>query len=156
VRQGLVALRDLDLALDLLVRPTQLADALRLLREVPGLRANINHCGRPLIVAREWQPWAELMAAIGAQPGAVCKLSGLIERGGFEWSHDDLRPYVKHLLGAFGPDRLMFASNWPIINLVGTYRRWWEALNQVLGDLGIGDAGQGAIFHDTAVRFYRL
>lgn len=156
VRRALAALRDLDLALDLVVRPTQLADALQLLREVPGLRVNINHCGRPLIVAHEWQPWAELMAAIGAQAGAVCKLSGLIERGGFEWSLDDLRPYVIHLLGVFGPDRLMFASNWPIINLVGTYQRWWEALNRALDDLGVADAARRAIFHDTAARFYRL
>jgi L-fuconolactonase len=80
----------------------------------------------------------------------------LIERGGFEWSVDDLRPYVSHLLGAFGADRLMFASNWPVVNLVGTYRRWWEAINRVLADLGIGDAARTAIFHDTAVRFYRL
>jgi L-fuconolactonase len=156
VRRGLSALRDLDLALDLVVRPTQLPDALRLVREMPGLRANINHCGRPLIVAHEWQPWAELMAAIGTQSEIVCKLSGLIERGGFEWSLDDLRPYVSHLLASFGPDRLMFASNWPVSNLTGTYRRWWEALNQVLADLGVGGNARTAIFHDTAVRFYRL
>jgi predicted TIM-barrel fold metal-dependent hydrolase len=50
----------------------------------------------------------------------------------------------------------MFASNWPVSNLTGTYRRWWEALNQVLADLGVGDATRTAIFHDTATRFYRL
>jgi L-fuconolactonase len=156
VRRGIAAIADAGLAIDLLVRPTQLAECVRLLRAIPGLRANINHCGRPLIVAQEWSPWAENMTAIAACPGIVCKLSGLIERGGFEWRVDDLVPYVKHLLQTFGAGQLMFASNWPIINLVGNYRRWWDAINDALQMAQAVEADRVAIFQGTATRFYRL
>jgi L-fuconolactonase len=156
VRHGIAILAERDLVVELLVRPTQLADAGRLLREMPRLRVNINHCARPLIVAREWQPWASLMSDIAREPTTICKFSGLIERGGFEWSVNDLKPYVSHLLEAFGAERLMFASNWPIINLVGTYRRWWDAANDVLDQCGVSAADKDAIFTRTAARFYRL
>jgi L-fuconolactonase len=156
VRRGLRALAETGLCLDLLVRPDQLAESLELLEALPDLRADINHCGRPVIVCREWEPWASTMAAIARRTRAACKLSGLIERGGFTWSVEDLKPYVGHLLACFGADRLMFASNWPILTLTGTYRRWWDGLQAVLEGFGISEADRLAIFRGTAMRFYRL
>jgi L-fuconolactonase len=156
VLRGLRALAEADLSLDLLVRSGQLTEALEALETLPQLRANINHCGRPVIVCREWEPWASTMRQIAQRTQAVCKLSGLIERGGFEWAVADLKPYVGHLLSTFGPDRLMFASNWPVLNLTGTYRRWWDGLALVLEGFGISEADRLAIFRGTATRFYRL
>jgi len=156
VRRGLRALDEADLSLDLLVRSGQLVESLAALEAIPQLRANINHCGRPVIVCREWEPWASTMREIARRTQAVCKLSGLIERGGFEWAVEDLKPYVGHLLSTFGPDRLMFASNWPVLNLTGTYRRWWDGLGLVLGGFGISETDRLAIFRGTATRFYRL
>jgi L-fuconolactonase len=156
VRHGLAALAARDLTLDLLVRPGQLDDVRGVIEAFPAARINVNHCARPLIVAREWQPWASRLAAVAAAGPVVCKLSGLIERGGFEWTVDHLRPYVEHVLACFGPERVMFASNWPIINLVGTYGRWWDAVQTVLDGIGAEQAARRAIFHDTAARFYRL
>jgi L-fuconolactonase len=144
------------LTLDLLARPSQLRAARVLLEAVPDVRAVLDHCGRPLVVAREWTPWADDIAALARLPNALCKLSGLIERGGFEWTVDDLRPYVDHLLDTFGPDRLMFASNWPIINLVGSYRRWWDALQTALDRAAAPAAARTAVFRTTAERFYGL
>jgi L-fuconolactonase len=156
VRRGLRALAEADLACDLLVGSHQLAESLEVLEAIPDLRANINHCGRPVIVCREWEPWATTMREIAQRTRTVCKLSGLIERGGFQWSVEDLKPYVGHLLSCFGADRLMFASNWPVLNLTGTYRRWWDGIHLVLEGLGISDADRLAIFRGTATRCYRL
>jgi len=156
VRRGLRALAEAGLSLDLLVRSDQLAEGLEVLDAIPDLRADINHCGRPVIVCREWEPWASTMREIAQRTPTVCKLSGLIERGGFTWSVEDLKPYVGHLLSCFGAERLMFASNWPVLNLTGTYRRWWDGLQAVLEGFGISDADRLAIFRGTATRFYRL
>ena len=156
VRRGLQALAGADLSLDLLVRSDQLAESLDVLDAIPDLRADINHCGRPVIVCREWEPWASTMREIARRTRAVCKLSGLIERGGFQWAVEDLKPYVGHLLSTFGSDRLMFASNWPVLNLTGTYRRWWDGLDLVLEGFGISESDRLAIFRGTATRFYRL
>jgi L-fuconolactonase len=156
VRRGLRALAEADLSLDLLVRSDQLTESLEALEAVPDLRANINHCGRPVVVCREWEPWATTMRELARRTRAVCKLSGLIERGGFQWAVEDLQPYVGHLLSTFGPDRLMFASNWPVLNLTGTYRRWWDGLSRVLEGLGVSATDRLAIFRGTAARFYRL
>ena len=147
---------DRDLAVDFLVRPSQLKALRSLLLAVPGVRANINHCARPLTVVNEWEPWATDMEAISRLDNVTCKYSGLIERGGFEWSLDMLRPYVHHLLNTFGAERMIFASNWPIINLVGNYQRWWEAANSLLAEAGTSGPDRDAIFRSNAARFYRV
>jgi len=90
------------------------------------------------------------------ETGAFCKLSGLIERALFEWRPADVEPYVLHFLDCFGPERLMFASNWPVSNLHGTYARWWEALQEILDRQGLGVDERRHLFETTAVRAYRL
>ncbi len=67
------------------------------------------------------------MAALAARPNVVCKLSGLVTEAAQDWSLDDLRPYADHLLEVFGPERLLFGSDWPVVNRAGGYDRWREA-----------------------------
>lgn len=154
VLRGAQAVAARGLTADFLVRPSQLPAAQYLLENTPGLRACINHCGRPLVVADEWQPWADRMASIALFPEVVCKFSGLIERAGLEWSRSQIQPYVDHLIGHFGPQRLLFASNWPMIDLFGTYQRWCDAARAAMDILGLADAEKRAIFGGNASRFY--
>ncbi|MEZ5866783.1 MAG: amidohydrolase family protein [Geminicoccaceae bacterium] len=74
----------------------------------------------------------------------------------FEWQPADVEPYVLHLLDCFGPERLMFASNWPVSNLHSTYARWWEALQAILDRQGLSADERRHLFETTAVRAYRL
>lgn len=155
-REGLEALARHGRALDLLVTSRQLGVARQFIRGHSELRIVVNHCGRPLVMTGDLQPWADDMRRLARGTGAVCKLSGLIERALFEWRPVDVEPYVLHLLDCFGPERLMFASNWPVSNLHGTYARWWEALAEILDRQGLGVDDRQSLFETTAVRAYRL
>lgn len=154
VLTGVSELSKRDLTVDLLVRPNQLPAAIYLLEQHTEIRANINHCARPLVVADEWQPWASYMAEIAKFPNVTCKYSGLIERGGLEWSLSQLRSYVSYLASLFGPERLIFASNWPVIELMGTYGRWWDAAHAAIDEIALGESATRAIFGGNADRFY--
>ena len=130
VLRGARMLAQRGLVAELLVRPTQLEAVVELLDAVPELRANINHCARPLIVAREWQPWADRILAIAERPTVNCKYSGLIERGGFEWSVEMLRPVCRPPRRDVRPDADDFCqqladhqSRWELCALVGRCER---------------------------------
>ena len=156
VRQNIKYLVKNNLTLDLWIRPDQLPECFRLFNDFKELKAAINHCGRPLVVCKEWDPWAYWISKIGENSkNVVCKLSGLIERGGFDWITADLRPYVDHIFAAFGPDRTMYASNWPMINLVGNYSLWLQAINDILSCYRMTEEDKNAFFFKTAKRFYR-
>jgi len=83
---------------------------------------------------------------------AVCKLSGLVTEVGENWRVARLRPYVEHLLNEFGPERLLWGSGWPVVDLAGGYDRWMEASEALLG--GLDEAQWNAVFGDNAERIY--
>lgn len=149
-------LADKGLSLDLLCRPDQLLHASAFATLLPDLKINVNHCGRPSPVCKEWTGWAEGIADLAGRPNVTVKMSGLIERGGFEWQVADLEPYITHLLDLFGSSRLMFASNWPVLNLTGTYRRWWDALQSVVHSANLSPCERHDLFCGTAERFYGI
>ena len=82
-----------------------------------------------------WQPWADDISRVARETSALCKLSGLVTEAAAEWRSDDLRRYVDHLLLCFGPGRLMWGSDWPVVNLAGGYTRWREASLELLAGL---------------------
>lgn len=147
-----------DLAFDALVRPGQLASLLTLLDRYPDLRVVVDHGAKPDIARwkpgdRDFKLWADRMRAAAAA-GACCKLSGLATEAAAGWSAEDLKPYADSLLDAFGPDRLLFGSDWPVVGLAGGYARWWGAAQGLLSPLD--DAGRDAVLGENAARFYRI
>ena len=94
------------------------------------------------------------IAALARETGAWCKLSGLVTEAGPDWQTDDLRPYVDHLLDSFGPDRLIWGSDWPVCTLASSYERWLEASETLLCELS--EAQRVAIFGRNAAQAYRL
>lgn len=142
------------LAFDALVKPVHLARVRRLVDRHPGLRIVIDHGAKPDIAAGAWQPWAADMAALARETEVFCKLSGLLTEAGSRTADADLRPYVDHLLACFGPTRLMWGSDWPVLNLAGDYGGWLEQASRLVQSLGADEQAQ--IFGLTAARFYRL
>lgn len=115
VLRGLAAVADARLAYDLIVRPHQLPAARAAAELVPGLTFVLDHAGKPPVAEGVLTPWADDLRALAALPHTVCKLSGLVtEADPRRWRDQDLRPYTDVLLDAFGPDRLMFGSDWPV------------------------------------------
>ena len=148
------ALQQHDLTFDALTLPKHLGDLRQLLARHPEMRVVINHASKPLIRDGEVKAWAEDMVALARETGAWCKLSGLVTEAGPDWQTDDLRPYVDHLLDSFGPDRLIWGSDWPVCTLASSYERWLEASETLLCELS--EAQRVAIFGRNAAQAYRL
>ncbi|HEY7576176.1 MAG TPA: amidohydrolase family protein [Acetobacteraceae bacterium] len=154
IQPALEALAASGLRFDALIQPRHLPVLLQLHSRHPTLQSVIDHCAKPDIAGGAWQPWADDIARVARETPACCKLSGLATAAGRSWRVDDLRRYVDHLLGTFGPDRLMWGSDWPVVNLAGGYIRWRDAAASLLA--GIPQRDRDAIFGGTALKFYGL
>lgn len=115
------------LRFDALVTSRHLPHLTRCLVARPDLKSVIDHGAKPDIAGGALDSWADQMRAIAADTGAYCKLSGLVTEAGGRWTEDDLRPYADVLLEAFGPGRLMWGSDWPVVNEAGGYAAWHSA-----------------------------
>ena len=156
VQWGYRALCDLDLTFDALGFPRHLANFLTLLKRYPTMRVVIDHCMKPQIrdhSAANFQLWADGMSRL-ADTGAHCKFSALITEANPDWTVHDLKPYVDHVLAAFGPERVMWGSDWPVCRLRAEYDVWHKAAQDLTDHLP--PKAQAQIFGDTATRFYQL
>ena len=155
VLRGLGELARRGIPYDLLLRPPHLPLVPRVAERVPELRMVIDHIAKPPIAAQRMDGWAEDMEAASKIPRIYCKLSGMItedDPGG--WKAERLRPYVRHVVSLFGPDRLMFGSDWPVCTLAGTWKEVLAAFTQTVGpqSLEVREKLLGA----TASKFYDL
>jgi L-fuconolactonase len=152
VRRSLAAVADAGLVYDLVVLPHQLPACAQAAAALPGLTFVLDHLGKPPIASAAREPWASDVRALAALPNTVCKLSGMVtEADPATWTVDDLRPYADVVLDAFGPDRLMFGSDWPVCTLAATYGQVLDAARELTSA-----AEQTAIFETTAIRVYDL
>ena len=157
VQWAYAALADLDLTIDALGFPRHLSNFLTILKRYPKLRVVIDHCMKPVI--REHSPqnfafWAEGISRLAGETSAVIKFSALITEAKPDWNEDTLRPYVDHILKVFGPERIMWGSDWPVCRLRAEYDRWYQAARALTAHLS--DKDRAAIFGGTATAFYRL
>ena len=145
-----------DFTFDILTYPRHLPYVLRVLEKVPKLRGVVDHISKPEIRARKMEPWKSLIRDVAHHPNIYCKVSGLItEADHQEWTPEHLRPYVEHVLECFGPERLMYGSDWPVCLRAGTYDRVIDALTDLLAP-HLDEASEAAVFGENAARFYRL
>jgi len=147
--RGLVGRR---LVFDALVLPRHLSRLLVVADRYPDLSIVIDHGAKPFIREGVLDPWRADIAALADRPNIVCKLSGLVTEARADWTADDLRPYVDHLLRVFGPERLLWGSDWPVVNLAGGYDRWRAATLDLLATLS--DAEMDAVLGGNAARIY--
>ncbi len=153
------ALVDLDLTFDALGFPVHLDNFLRLLAPRPSLRVVIDHCMKPHIREQMrggngFTHWAEKMTRLAEETGACCKLSGLVTEADPDWTLAHIRPFADHVLAAFGSERVMWGSDWPVCRLRASYGEWYDAAMTICADLSADQ--QDDVFGKTAVRFYRL
>lgn len=151
---ALRAVADCGLVFDALVKSVHLPHILTLAVRHPDLRMVIDHCAKPDIAAGEWQPWADAIARIASDTRAMCKLSGLMTEAGPLPQPSAVRRWGKHVLQSFGADRVVWGSDWPVLELAGSYAQWWGEAQQLLA--GLDAKGQAAVMGGNAVRLYRL
>ena len=155
VRAGLGAVGDAGLVYDLLVRPRQLEAAIAAVAALPGVRFVLDHAGKPEIAAGGLEPWRGLVGRLAALPNVAVKLSGLVsEADRARWSIEQLRPFAEVVLEAFGPERVMFGSDWPACLPAAGYDQVFEAAQACCA--GLGPAETSAVFAGTARAWYRL
>jgi L-fuconolactonase len=143
------AVMDHGLTFDALGFPRHLEAFLALMKRYPTLPVVIDHGMKPQIGKPGFARWAEGMARIAGETAACCKLSGLVTEAAPGWTLADLKPYTDHILRAFGPDRVMWGSDWPVCRLRGSYADWHLAAVRLTPP-----AMQAQVFGDTAARFY--
>lgn len=120
--RGVRAVAAQGLSYDLLVDHRQLATVPAFLDRIGTGRFVLDHAAKPAIAAGGWQPWAERLKAAAACPGLMCKVSGLVtEADHARWTPDDLERYLDHVFTVFGPERLMWGSDWPVCLLAADY-----------------------------------
>jgi L-fuconolactonase len=155
VRRGLAAVAEAGLVYDLVVLPHQLPACAKAAAALPQLTFVLDHVGKPPIASGTLEPWAPDIRALAAHPNTVCKLSGLVtEADPTHWTLDDLRPYADTVLDAFGPDRLMFGSDWPVCRLAATYGEVMSVAERLTA--GLVAAERAGVFGGTAARTYGL
>ncbi|MCG7494439.1 amidohydrolase [Thalassobius sp. Cn5-15] len=143
-----------DLVFDALTLPRHLGALRQLLDRHPEMRVVINHGAKPLIADGIIQGWREDMAALAARSNVSCKLSGLVTEAGEDWTPADLKPYVDHLLDCFGPQRLIWGSDWPVCTLAASYNDWVGITEEMLAHLSQQE--RDAIWGMNAQRVYKI
>ncbi|MEO3752040.1 amidohydrolase family protein [Streptomyces sp. B6B3] len=154
-QRGLAAVGAAGLVYDVLVRAHQLPAAVRAAELRPETTFVLDHLGKPEIAAGEHDAWAADLARLAALPNTACKLSGLVTEADWQgWTVADLRPYAETALDAFGPERVMFGSDWPVCRLAASYGEVVGAARELTGRLD--PAERAEVFAGTARRVYRL
>lgn len=153
------AVIDLDLTFDALGFPQHLPNFLTLMTRYPEMRVVYDHCMKPQIRDQRqgidvFTQWAEGMSQLADKTNGCCKFSGMITEAGDGWELDDLRPFADHVIRTFGPDRVMWGSDWPVCRLQADYGDWHD-IAQVLSQ-HLSEPERADIFGGTATRFYRL
>lgn len=145
-----------DVPVDLLVLSSQLEHTVQMLHQVPNLRGVIDHIAKPRVRDMEMDSWLQAMREIACFPNIYCKLSGLVTEGDhLNWKTQDFIPYIHHVLQLFGPDRVMFGSDWPVCLLAAEYDEVVQLLQEAV-PAQWGKSEQNKLFGLNAKEFYKL
>ena len=148
----LTAMAKAGLVFDALVLPRHLPRLLEVIDRHPDLSFVLDHCAKPRLDTGEIASWRRDIALVAERPNIVCKLSGLVTEAARDWKVADLRPAVDHVRACFAPKRLLWGSDWPVVNLAGGYGPWLAAAETLLADLSAHE--KAAVFGGTAARVY--
>jgi L-fuconolactonase len=155
VVRGIGMLGPFGLTYDILVYPRQLTAALSLVRRLPDQPFVVDHMAKPLIAEGVLEPWASRMRELASHPNVWCKVSGLVTEADWTgWRPEDFRPYLDVVFDAFGPDRVMFGSDWPVCLLAAEYGQVLELIEAYTEALSASE--RTAVFGGNAAGFYGL
>jgi L-fucono-1,5-lactonase len=155
VIRGIGRLTRFGLSYDILIVARQLSAVLTMTARLPNQPFVLDHLAKPSIKNRVLEPWATAVRELARRPNVWCKLSGLVTEADWtDWRQDQLRPYLDVALDAFGPDRVMFGSDWPVCLVAAPYERVLGVVVEYAASLSAAE--REALFGGNAVRFYGL
>lgn len=154
-QHGIGLLQSYGYTYDLLIYPQQLKSAIQFVEEFPDQKFVLDHCAKPVIKNKKIDDWKAGICALAQHPNTYCKLSGLFTEAAWkEWHAADFYPYLDAVFEAFGTDRLLFGSDWPVILLSGIYVQWKSLIEKYMENFSVED--QEKVFGENAVKFYKL
>ncbi|MBN8787083.1 MAG: amidohydrolase family protein [Terrimonas sp.] len=154
-QSGVAALKEYGYTYDLLIYHHQLKPAVEFVSKFPEQKLVLDHCGKPSIRNKDIKEWSILIREMALHPNVYCKLSGLFTEANWkDWSAADFYPYLDVVFDAFGVDRLMFGSDWPVILVAGMYVQWKSLLEKYMENYSEEDREK--VFGSNAVQFYNL
>ena len=151
--RGIDELTRREFTYDVLIHERQLAETTSFVDQHVNQRFVLDHAAKPKICKGELEPWATNLRELARRPNVHCKISGLVTEANWKrWSEDTLQPYLDVCVEAFGPQRLMAGSDWPVCTVASSYKRWWEVLRQYFS--GFSESEIRGIFGENALKFY--
>lgn len=154
-QSGVAQLAGFGFTYDILIYARQLAAAVEFVESVPAGHFVLDHVAKPELKVREIVEWERQIRALAGHPNVMCKVSGLITEADWSyWSPDVFRPYLDIIWDAFGAQRVMFGSDWPVCLLAGSYGQVKRLMDGFLGERSVAE--RNAFFGGNAARFYRL
>ncbi|MFZ6008936.1 MAG: amidohydrolase family protein, partial [Bacteroidota bacterium] len=154
-QSGINLLRAFDFTYDILIYHTQLRPAVSFAQKFPDQTFVLDHCAKPNIRNKEINSWKEMLKELAQHPHMFCKLSGLLTEANWKtWTNDDLKPYIDTVFETFGPGRIMFGSDWPVMMLAGQYVNWIEVVKSYITQYTAQE--QENILSRNAATAYRL
>jgi L-fuconolactonase len=152
---GVKALRDFDFTYDILIYPQHLPNALKLVQQCDDQSFVLDHLAKPYIRGGQLEPWKKDLTALANQENVYCKISGMITEADWgTWTYEQLVPYLDVAFEAFGTNRLLFGSDWPVCLVAGDYQRVKQILERYLEDFTPTEKEN--IWGGNAARFYAL
>lgn len=153
--RGVGQLAERNLTYDVLIYENQLQEAIRFVDAHPRQRFVLDHAAKPRIAAAELEPWRTHLRDLARRENVVCKVSGFVTEADWErWTPEDLRPYLDVCVEAFGVERLLAGSDWPVCLTAASYSRWWAVLRQYFA--AFRPEEKQRIFGGNAMEFYAL
>lgn len=147
-------IEELNLTFDALVLPQHLTNLIQFIEHHPNLKIVVDHGAKPFIKNNIIEPWASDINKIAEFPQVYCKLSGLVTEAGMHWSWSQLLPYIDHLFSSFGHERIMWGSDFPVLNLANDYHAWYKFSRHYVSSLG--EEAFSNVFCRVAERFYGI
>jgi L-fuconolactonase len=153
--KGVQILPDYDLHFEICVNHTQMANTIKMVERCPEVTFILDHIGKPDIKNQVFEPWKQELKTMSEFPNMWCKMSGLVTEADHDnWTREDLKPYIDHVMECFGFDRAVYGGDWPVAYQATEYPRWVETLEWAVG--GCSEEELGKLFRDNAISFYRL
>lgn len=154
-RRGIASLKEFDYTYDILIFHRQLPVAISLVQDFPEQRFVIDHIAKPDIKSGDIESWKKGIEEIAKYENVWCKISGMVTEADWKnWKPEDLKPYLDVVFENFSPDKLMFGSDWPVLNVASDYHEVVKTLADYISKFSIED--QNKIWFENAKAFYKL
>jgi L-fuconolactonase len=152
---GMEAMQGSGLVYDILIYERHLPQTIEFVDEYPEQVFVLDHIAKPQIAAGLKEPWSENLHELALRDNVWCKVSGLVTEADWKnWNIETLRPYLDTVVDAFGPERLLVGSDWPVCLAATEYKAWFELLRDYFA--AFGESERDAVFGGTAIKIYGL